>query len=98
MFILQKTGLLQKLSPGNIILPDRGFTIQYCAEVCIPPFTKRKKQLSKVEIETARQVSHVRIHVERVIGVIRQKCSILHSTLPVNVIVVMIMMYYLWIK
>ena len=74
-----------------MILADRGFTIQdsagmYCTEVRIPPFTKGKKQLSKVEIETARQLSHVRIHVERVIGVIRQKFSILHLTLLVNII------------
>ena len=89
--LTENCGLLQKLSPGDMILADRGFTIQdsagmYCAEVCIPPFTKGKKQLSKVEIETARQLSHVRIHVERVIGVIRQKFSILHSTLPVNIV------------
>ena len=65
-----------------MILADRGFTIQnsagmYCAEVRIPPFTKGKKQLSKVEVETARQLSHVRIHVERVIGAVRQKYTIL---------------------
>ena len=74
-----------------MILADRGFTVQdsagvYCAEVRIPPFTRGKKQLSKVEIETARQLSHVRIHVERVIGMIRQKYTILHSTLPINMI------------
>ena len=74
-----------------MILADRGFTIQesagmYCAEVRVPAFTKGKKQLSKVEIETARQLSHVRIRVERVIGTIRQKFTILHSTLPINMI------------
>ena len=33
------------------------------------PFTWGKKQLSKFEMDTARQLSCVRIHVERVIGV-----------------------------
>jgi len=71
-----------------MILADQGFTIQdsaglYCAEVCIPSFTKGKSQLSKIEIENTCQLSYVRIHVERVIGVIRQKLSILHSTLPI---------------
>ena len=89
--LTENSGLLGKLSPGDMILADRGFTIQesagmYCAEVRIPAFTKEKKQLSKVEIETARQLSHVRIHVERVIGTIRQKFTILHSTLPINMI------------
>ena len=52
----------------------------------IPLFTKRKKQLSKLEVDTARQLSRVRIHVERVIGLLRQKYTILESTLPINII------------
>ena len=89
--LTENCGLLRKLLPGDMILADRGFTIQdsaglYCAEVCVPPFTKGKSQLSKVEIEKARQLSHVRIHVERVIGVIRQKFSILHATIPISII------------
>ena len=52
----------------------------------IPPFTKGKKQLSQVEVDTARQLSSVRIHVERVIGLLRNKYTILQSTLPINMI------------
>ena len=53
---------LENFLLGDMILADRGFTIQesagmYCAEVRVPAFTKGKKQLSKVEIETARQLS-----------------------------------------
>ena len=74
-----------------MILADRGFTIQeavglFCAEVKIPPFTKGKKQLNKVEVDTAHQLAQVRIHVERVIGLGRQKYTILQSTLPINII------------
>ena len=92
--LTENCGLLQKLSPGDTILADRGFTVQdsagmYCAEVRIPPFTRGKKQLSKVKIETARQLSYVRIHVERVIGMIRQKYTILHSTLQQVVMITM---------
>lgn len=39
-----------------------------------------------MEVDTARQLSRVRIHVERVIGLIRQKYSILESELNINVI------------
>ncbi len=52
----------------------------------IPPFTRGKKQLSQVEVDKARQLSRVRIHVERVIGVLRQKYRILGSTVPINMI------------
>ena len=74
-----------------MILADRGFTVQdsaglYCAEVCIPPFTKGKKQLSKAKVDNARRLSRVRIHIERVIGLVRQKYKIVQSTLPVNMV------------
>ena len=91
VYLTENCGILEKLLPGDMILADRGFTIQeaaglFCAEVKIPPFTKGKKQLSKAEVDTARQLAHVRIHVERVIGVVRQKYTILQSTLPINMI------------
>ena len=80
--LTENCGILHKLLPGDMILADRGFTIQeaaglFCAEVKIPPFTKGKKQLSKVEVDTARQLAQVRIHIERVIGLVRQKYTIL---------------------
>jgi len=86
--LTENSGLLKKLLPGDIILADRGFTIQesiglYCAEVKLPPFTRGKKQLTKVEVDAARRLSRVRIHVERVIGMLRQKYMILQSTLPI---------------
>ena len=89
--LTENSGLLQKLLPGDVVLADRGFTIQeiaglYCAEVKLPPFTRGKRQLSKVEVDAARRLSRVCIHVERVIGLIRQKYKILESTLPINML------------
>jgi len=89
--LTENCGFLNKLLPGDLVLADRGFTIEdsvgfYCAEVVTPPFTKGKKQLSRKEIEWAREISHVRIHVERVIGMLRQKFTILESTLPLSLI------------
>ena len=37
----------------------------FCAEVKHPPFTRSKKQLSKLEVDTIRELAQVRIHVER---------------------------------
>ena len=89
--ITENCGILRHLLPGDQILADRGFNVEetvglYCAEVKIPPFTKGKKQLSKFEVDTGRELFRVRIHVERIIGLLRQKCTILEATLPINMI------------
>ena len=89
--LTENCGLLSHLQPGDQVLADRGFTVEdsvglYCAEIKVPPFTKRKTQLSRLDVDKARQLSRVRIHVERVIGVLRQKYTILESILPINMI------------
>ena len=48
----------------------------------IPAFTKGKKQLAQREVELSQQLSHVRIHVERVIGAMKNKFTILKGPPP----------------
>ena len=60
--LTEHCGFLQHLLPGDVVLADRGFTIQdsvglLCAEVKHPPFTRGKPQLSKLEVDTSRQLS-----------------------------------------
>ena len=55
-YITEHCGILDKLLAGDLVLADRGFTIQdsvglHCAEVKMPHFTKGKKQLSRCEID-----------------------------------------------
>lgn len=50
----------------------------------IPAFTKGKNQLDPFDVEKTRKIANVRIHVERVIGIRRQKYTILQSTLPTD--------------
>ena len=57
------------------------------AEIKVPPFTKGKKQLEKVEVDWSRELSVVRIHIERVIGVLKQKYTILQGTISISLIV-----------
>ena len=90
-YITEHCGILDKLLPGDLVLADRGFTIQdsvglHCAEVKTPPFTKGKKQLSRCEIDWSREISHVRIHVERVIGLLKQRYKILQHCLPISLL------------
>ena len=90
-YITENCGILSHLQPGDEILADRGFNVSeavglYCASVKTPPFTNGKKQLSKFEIDNSRELSRVRIHVERIIGLLRQKYTILEATLPINAI------------
>jgi hypothetical protein len=77
----------------HLVRADRGFDIQesvglFCSTIKIPAFTKGKKQLSGIEVEQTRRIANVRIHVERVIGNIRKKFSILGATQPIDFVTV----------
>ena len=87
--LTENSEILRKLLPGDILLAYRGFDIgesvgMMQASLHIPAFTKGKKQRSALEVEETRTIANVRIHVERVIGCIRQRFSILQSTLPIH--------------
>ena len=91
--LTENSGLLDHLIPGDVILADRGFDIQesvglFCSTIKIPAFTRGKKQLSGIEVEQTRRIANVRIHVERVIGNIRKKYSILAGTQPIDFVTV----------
>ena len=72
-----------------MVLADRGFDVADSigimqASLSIPAFTKGKSQLSAMEVEEARKIANIRIHIERVIGNVWQKYTILKDTLPVD--------------
>ena len=87
--LTEHCGILNYLLPKDIILADRGFGIQdsaalYYAEVNIPAFTRGKKQLHSLQVKETRKIASAQIHVERVIGLVRRKYTILQSTLPTD--------------
>ena len=91
VYLTENCGILKKLLPHDVVLADRGFTIRdcvnlYCAELKIPEFTKGKNQLSKKDVDETREIAHVRIHVERVIGLMRNKYTILQQVLPIKMV------------
>ena len=88
-FITEQSNFLSHFLPGDVLLADRGFlvkeSIQRCqAELKIPAFTRGKKQLDPVDLENTRCLASLRIHIERVIGVLRQKCTVLQITVPIS--------------
>lgn len=90
-FLTENSGLLKNLLPGDIVLADRGFDIAdsvgfYQAQLYIPAFTKGKSQLPAKDVEETRKIANVRIHVERVIGLVRRKFTMLQSILPVALV------------
>ena len=90
--LTQNSSFLKKLLPGDVVLADRGFDVDELlasvgATIKIPTFTRGKTQLSGKDIEKTRSIANVRIHVERVIGVVRQKYTMLESTIPITLVI-----------
>ena len=82
------SGFLGKLEHGDAILADRGFLVRedwaiVGATLRIPSFTKGKSQLPGSCVDTSRQLSRVRIHVERVIGQLKT-FKILNTVIPIS--------------
>ena len=88
-YITENSGFLDNILPGDLVLADRGFDIKDALGIIqsrmeMPAFTKGKNQLSPLDVETTRKIASVRIHVERVIGLVRQKYTILSGIMPID--------------
>lgn len=83
-----ESGFLNFVTHGDCVLADRGFLVEEelatrGAVLRIPAFTRGKNQMSAKDVDISRQIAHVRIHVERVIGRLK-KFLILSSTIPIS--------------
>jgi len=92
-FIVEDSGILDYLIHGDLVLADKGFTVHEAvaltfARLEIPAFLSKNKnmQLTRLEVENSRALAKVRIHVERLIGAIKQRFSILRGTLHYSVL------------
>ena len=52
----------------------------------IPKFTHGKSQLEQKLVDETREIAAVRIHVDRVIGFLRNEFTILQGILPIKMI------------
>lgn len=90
--IAENCGFLQKLSPGDIVLADHELDIKESvalmgATLKITALTRGNGQLYAKEVEEIRKLAHVRAHIERVIGHVRSKYSILNDTIRLGSVV-----------
>ena len=88
-FLTENCGILNTLLPDDMVLVDRGFTVHESvwfshADLNISASTKGKDQLVPVDVEKTRKIASVRIHVERIIGTLRQKYIIFQRTLSTD--------------
>nr|CAH7763422.1 unnamed protein product [Callosobruchus chinensis] len=86
--VTENSEFLKNLIPGDVVMADRGFLMKelvelFRATVEIPGFTRGHKQLHPVELEKTRAMAQCRIHVGRVIGLLRQKFNILNDVLSI---------------
>lgn len=68
--IFKESGILKHINPNDVILVDRGFTVQDLvnplqAHIKIPAFLKGRGNLSAAEELSTRKIAKARIHVER---------------------------------
>ncbi len=88
--ITEKSGFYRKIEHGDQVMADRGFLIanelaKRGATLVMPPFIKGRKQLPGHVVGRARQLSALRIHVERAIERIKNY-RILSSTIPISLV------------
>ena len=74
--------------PGDQILADRRFTLKgdfeagASAELLIPAFTRDKSQLSAKKVQVSWKIAPLRIHIERVICLLKNRYTLLQGILP----------------
>jgi len=88
--VTQRSGFLDMIEYGDLILADRGFLIseEIASRNCflsIPAFTKGQNQLTQQQVETSRSISRLRIHVERAIGRLK-KFKILSTQMSLRMV------------
>lgn len=89
MCFLEHSKLFRNMARGDILLADRQLTLSPRVgttddSAVISVFTKVENQLMPVDVKNSRTLSDVRIHVEQVIGQVKQKYKILSGFLPTD--------------
>lgn len=68
--IVEQSGVLDFIEPGDQVVVDRGFTIeeqvrQKGGQLVMPPFLGKRKEFSRDETIQTKLIARARIHIER---------------------------------
>ena len=86
--MVMNTGILDKFQIGDQCMTDKGFRIEgelleRGVQLIIPPFVRKGRPFTNLENQNNKQIAHSRIHVERVIGRVRDY-GYMHSVTPIK--------------
>lgn len=96
--IVKKSGFLEYIHEGDLVLADRGFLIKEelmskKAFLNIPPFLNGRDHFTALEEAQTKQIAKLRIHVERAIERMK-KYKIISHTVPSNLAAIASQMIY----
>lgn len=91
--IVEDSGYLNKLSPGALVMADRGFkNISFLLEqrgcsLIRPPSVSASRVSTKEEVKQSKRIAALRIHVERVIGRLRDFSMLMpHACIDIHLV------------
>ena len=84
--LVELSGLLQLLEPGDEVMADKGFLIQDLlapigVRLNVPPLLQSKSQMPTDDVVVTKKIAQLRVHVERAIGRVKE-FRILQTVLP----------------
>ncbi|XP_055907160.1 uncharacterized protein LOC129942314 [Eupeodes corollae] len=87
--VVESCGFTSNIEEGDIILSDRGMLVNRVivekgAKLLMPAFRNGRDQMDADDLERTRNLAKIRVHVERVIGLLRQKYLILTNRQPIT--------------
>ena len=79
--------LFDMVPSGKGVMADRGFEVQDLLVkpgliLNAPPFLGSRKALSESEVQKTPRIARLRIHVERAIGQVKERFSIVRNVIP----------------
>ena len=89
-YIVEDTNISSRFTPGFMALFDKGFNVQDLflqkqVKCELPPFLRSKRKFTRSEVYHGKRVARARIHIERVMGRLKEFRLLEHS-LSINMI------------